>query len=263
MEEQKELFDIRELQKRTILPKKVPRINMISIEKIRPNPNQPRNEMGNLEDLVQSIKSKGILEPILVRKKEDYFEIITGERRHAAALFAELKEIPCIELDIPDNEALEISLIENLHRKDLNPFEEAFALKALSDVYGYTHQKISEKIGKSRVYVTEMISITKLPAEIIRKCQEKNVNSKSVLVQLTRLHRNEKETEKIIEKIKERELKREDLRRIKREREKPYIFSFRPESKEFSLRLRFKRKEVEKQEIIRILEEILRKLKEE
>jgi len=102
-----------------------PTIRMIPINKIDPNPRQARSELGNIKELMLSIKNKGILEPILVRPKEGRYEIIAGERRYMASKRIGLNEIPCIEMNVEDNEALELALIENLQRKDLDVFEEA------------------------------------------------------------------------------------------------------------------------------------------
>jgi len=120
-----------------------PRIRLIPLDKIDPNPHQARSELGNIQELMDSIKAKGILEPILIRSKANRFEIIAGERRFIASKNIGLKEIPCIEMDVEENEAMEISLIENLQRKDLDIFEEADGLNALIDLYGYNHQEVS------------------------------------------------------------------------------------------------------------------------
>lgn len=128
-----------------------PRVRMIPIDMIDPNPRQARSELGNIDELMLSIKEKGILEPILVRPKAGRYEIIAGERRHVASRNAGLKEIPCIEMRVEDNEAMEIALIENLQRKDLDVFEESDGLMALANVYGYNHGEIakkSEKLGQ-------------------------------------------------------------------------------------------------------------------
>jgi len=129
-----------------------PRIRMISIDSIDPNTRQARSELGNMEELMLSIKEKGVLEPILVRPKAGRYEIIAGERRHVASKKAGLKEIPCIEMRVEDNEAMEIALVENLQRKDLDVFEEADGLKALADVYEYNHGEIAKKNWKSKIY---------------------------------------------------------------------------------------------------------------
>ena len=123
---------------------------LIPIEDIQPNPKQPRQTIGDLTELTASIRDKGILEPILVRKVGGHFEIIAGERRFRAAGKAGLSEIPCVVRETTDAEMMEIALVENLQRKDLSPFEEADGLRTLAEAYGYTHELMAEKIGKSR-----------------------------------------------------------------------------------------------------------------
>jgi ParB family chromosome partitioning protein len=123
----------------------------IPIHLIEANPDQPRSTMGDLSGLTKSITDKGVLEPILVRPRDDgRFTIISGERRFRAAIEAGLAEIPCIEMDVADNELLEIALIENLQRKDLSPFEEADGYRALQEKHAYTHEQIADAVGKSR-----------------------------------------------------------------------------------------------------------------
>ena len=117
---------------------------LVPIEEIETNPDQPRRSVGDLEELKKSIESRGVLEPILVRPMDSgRFRIIAGERRFRAALEAGLAEVPCIEMEVPDNEVLEIALIENLHRRDLHPFEEASGYTSLSEKHGYTQQRIA------------------------------------------------------------------------------------------------------------------------
>ena len=127
---------------------------VVAIELLDPNPNQPRQVMGDLSELVASIAEKGIIEPIIVRRRQDRFQIIAGERRYQAAVQAGLSEVPVIIRDIDDDEVTEIALIENLQRKDLTPFEEAEALAQLSERGGLTHDKIAKRVGKSRTAVT-------------------------------------------------------------------------------------------------------------
>jgi ParB family transcriptional regulator, chromosome partitioning protein len=127
---------------------------LIPIEDVLANPNQPRQTLGDLSELAASVRQKGILEPILVRPKGGRFEIIAGERRFRAAVEAGLAEIPCIVRETSDAETMELALIENLQRKDLSPFEEADGLKALAETHGYTHEKMAEKLGKSRSSLT-------------------------------------------------------------------------------------------------------------
>jgi ParB family chromosome partitioning protein len=125
---------------------------MIPVDKVRPNPEQPRKALGDLRELTESIKEKGVLEPLLVRyvAREDAYDIISGERRYHSARAAGLREVPCIEKIADDAETLEIALIENLQRKDLTPFEEAEGLYRLGEQFAYTHEDIAKKIGRAR-----------------------------------------------------------------------------------------------------------------
>lgn len=160
---------------------------IIPINQIAPNPNQPRVEIGDLTELSSSIKQKGVLEPLLVKPNGDgTWMIIAGERRWRAANLAGLREVPCIELDIDEQSIAEIALIENLQRKDLNIWEEADGLAYLSNRFGYTHEEIAQKIGKSRSTVTESFSIAGLPESIRTKCREAGINTKSTLLEIAR-----------------------------------------------------------------------------
>ncbi len=116
----------------------------IPLELLRPNPHQPRQSFERLEELVASIQRVGILEPLLVRRAASGYQIVSGERRYRAARAAQLEEVPCIVLDVDDARALEIALIENLQRQDLSAFEEAEALQALIDQFGFTHDDVAE-----------------------------------------------------------------------------------------------------------------------
>lgn len=238
--------------------KKTLSIKVIPLELIDPNPLQPRSDLGDLSELVSSIKEKGVLEPILVRKKDDRFEIISGERRFRASADAGLKEIPCIEVDVSDNEALEIALIENLQRKDLTPFEESYGLKLLTELYGYTHKEIAEKIGKSRTSITESISISKIPADIAQKCKELSITSKSVLVEIARLKSRDKMIE-AIEKFTSGLFSRESIRKVKKERKtKNFLFKFKGDN--FLLKINFRKDNITKEDIISALKSVINKL---
>jgi len=159
----------------------------IAIEMIEPNPEQPRNEFGDLRELTASIKEKGVLEPLLVQvKPEGGWMIIAGERRWRASKLAGLTEVPCIEIETDDQGVAEIALIENLQRKDLNIWEEADGLKALADRFGYTQEEIAQKISKSRSTVTELMTIAGLPAEIRERCRGANIASKATLLEVAR-----------------------------------------------------------------------------
>ncbi len=145
------------------------RIWHIPLSDITANPDQPRKEFSHaeMEQLVLSIKAHGIMQPITVTEKDDGgYEIIAGERRYRAATIAEFPTIPAIVRSATDQEKLELGLIENIQRQDLNPIEEAFAYQRLSDEFGLTQQKISEQVGKSRSLIANTIRLLDLPTEI-------------------------------------------------------------------------------------------------
>jgi len=249
-----------------------PLVRLIALDKIEPNPRQARNELGDIEELMSSIKSKGILEPIIVRPRGDKYEIIAGERRFVASRNIGLKEIPCIEMSVSDNEAMEISLIENLQRKDLDIFEEADGLKVLMDMYEYSHGQISDKIGKARSTITEIINISRIPPAVRKLCQTHALDkNRSLLIEISKL-KNEEEMLRLAENIVERGLKREDTRDFTKylkgkdgEGKKPkyYIFNYSPkEDKSYSVKIEFKKESVSRAEVIRVLEDLLTKLKQ-
>jgi len=137
-------------------------------EQIKPNPFQPREDFDqqNIEELAQSIKEKGVIQPLLVRRKGDNYELIAGERRLRASKSMGLKEIPVIVRDVSDQDSLELALIENIQREELNPIEEAHAYQHLMDKFQVTQEKISAVLGKSRVAITNTLRLLKLPHEI-------------------------------------------------------------------------------------------------
>lgn len=145
------------------------RIWHIPLSDITPNPDQPRKEFSHaeMEHLVLSIKKHGIMQPITVTEKDDGgYEIIAGERRFRASTIAELPTIPAIVRSATNQEKLELGLIENIQRQDLNPIEEAFAYQRLSDEFGLTQQNISDQVGKSRSVIANTIRLLDLPNEI-------------------------------------------------------------------------------------------------
>lgn len=160
----------------------------IAIDLIEPNPEQPRREIGDLTELSASIKEKGVLEPLLVKPVAGTgkWMIIAGERRWRSAKLAGLAEVPCIEMDLDENDIAEIALIENLQRKDLNVWEEADGLKSLIERFGYTQEQVAQKISKSRSTVSEFMSIANLPDGIRDRCKTANISSKSTLLEVAR-----------------------------------------------------------------------------
>ena len=134
---------------------------VVAIDQIDPNPNQPRQVMGDLSELMASIAEKGIIEPLVVRQRGERYQIVAGERRYQAAVQVGLQELPVVIRDVDDTEVIELALIENLQRKDLTAFEEAEALQALAEQCGYTHEDLARRLGKSRTSITESLALAR------------------------------------------------------------------------------------------------------
>lgn len=236
---------------------------MIPIERLEPNPKQPRVEFGDLSELVASVREKGVLEPLLVRPSEvgGRFMIISGERRFRAAREVGLRELPCIEMDVDDRAVAEIALIENLQRKDLTPFEEAEGLMVLVDRFGYTHEDVARKIGKSRSSVTEALSIAGLPADIKDECRRADIASKSLLLQIVR-QPDIGAMRGFVRRILDEGLTRDDARRAravntgkagKAVRPRAFVYRYSPAGRGFTVEVRFRRSQVARDELIAAL----------
>ena len=145
-----------------------PSVIQIAVEQIKPNRFQPRKEFVDaaLQELCASIKEKGVITPVLVRKSIRGYELIAGERRFRASQLAGLKTVPAIIKDVTDEEALELALIENIQREDLNPLEEAKAFKQLADQFNLTHEQVAQKVGKDRSTVTNILRLLELPESV-------------------------------------------------------------------------------------------------
>jgi len=244
---------------------------LIPIEDIEPNPHQPRQALGDLSELVASVREKGILEPILVRPKGSRFQIIAGERRFRAATEAGLAEIPCVVRETSDAETMEIALIENLQRKDLSAFEEADGLKILAETYGYTHEKMAERIGKSRSALTETLSLTAMPDHVRELCRLADISSKSLLLQVVRQSDPQKMVS-LIGQLQQEGATRQTARRLAREgkakasakgRPHHYVFRYQPKERSFSLSLQFRKSQVPREEVVRALQSIIEDLTRE
>jgi ParB family chromosome partitioning protein len=243
----------------------VPVGRLIAVDRLYPNPDQPRVEIGDLTELIASVREKGILEPLLVRPSNErpgYWMIIAGERRWRAAREAGLREVPCIELEVDDRAVAEIALIENLQRKDLTPWEEADGLLALSERFGYTHEEIARKVGKSRSTVTEALSIATLPPEIRERCRRADITSKSLLLQIVR-QPDEEAMRRMVDEIIRRGMTRDEARAARRasgaasKRAAPYTFRHQAADGEYRVEVRFRRAQVEPSEVRRALEAAL------
>ena len=155
----------------TTTPERARTQRRVPIEYLRPNPRNPRRNFSDaeLDELAASIKQRGIIQPVVVRSvrgAKDAYEIIAGERRWRAAQRAALHEIPIVPLEASDSEALELAIIENVQRTDLNPLEEGAGYQALASEYGHSHEDIAKIVGKSRSHVTNTLRLLKLPEPV-------------------------------------------------------------------------------------------------
>lgn len=235
---------------------------LIALEKLDPNPHQPRVDIGDLSELINSIREKGVLEPLLVKPLHTIgrWMIIAGERRWRAAGAAELREVPCIELDVDDQAVAEIALIENMQRKDLTPWEEADGLRALCEKYGYTHEEVAKKVGKSRSSITEALSISALPLDLRNQCRRADISSKSLLLQIVR-QPDEESMWRMVQKVTLQGLNRDGAREVRKQEnvsrgaasssgssssgERPFVFRHTAPESEYKLEVTFRRARVE------------------
>jgi len=241
---------------------------LIAVVDLEANPFQPRAQMGDLSGLIASVKEKGVLEPLIVRcTDQGRFQLISGERRLRAAQAAGLKAVPCVEIDADDGEALEVALVENIQRRDLNAFEEGDGFLALKERFGHTHQTLAEKLGRSRSAVTEALSISKIPEPVRELCHSRDVLSRSALLQVARAGTRER-MESTVLRIAAGGAQREDLVKERKEAEgkakpgRPKHFKFRwqPEEKSFAVQINFKKQRVSKAEVVTAVRNLLEEL---
>ena len=240
---------------------------LVPIDDLDPNPNQPRQVMGDLAELMASIAEKGIIEPIIVRQRGPRFQIVAGERRYQAAVQVGLREVPIVIREVDDHEIIEVALIENIQRKDLTAFEEAEALQSLASRCGYTHEDMARKLGKSRSSITESLSLTHMPEEVRTLCRLADISSKSLLLEIVRQGDPQKMVA-LIEKIardggptREAVRKEKEAARPKAGRPKHYTFSYKAPTKAFRLQLRFAKSRVDRDEVIEALQAIIKELR--
>ncbi|MEQ1642587.1 MAG: ParB/RepB/Spo0J family partition protein [Pyrinomonadaceae bacterium] len=151
----------------------------IDIDLISPNPEQPRTRFAeeNLEELTQSIRTNGVVQPIVVRQRGNRYEIVAGERRWRASQRAELRRIPAVVKEVSDDKMLELALIENIQRQELNPVEEARAYSKLIADLELTQEVVAERVGKSRTVVTTAIRLLRLPGEVLREIEHGRISA--------------------------------------------------------------------------------------
>ncbi|MBS4024947.1 MAG: ParB/RepB/Spo0J family partition protein [Clostridia bacterium] len=194
----------------------------IPANNIMPNQFQPRKyfDRESLEELAQSIKEHGIVQPLAVRKKGDKYELIAGERRLRAAKIAGLTEVPAVVLELEDRQMAEVSLIENVQREDLNPIEEAFSYHKLINEFNITQEELAKRVGKSRPYIANLVRLVNLPDEIQQMVRDEELTAgharcllgigdetKQVIFaeQIILKHLSVRQTEKLIKAMLERE----------------------------------------------------------
>jgi len=238
---------------------------MIPLDKLDPNPEQPRVDFGDLTELTASIAEKGVLEPLLVKPNRltGRWMIIAGERRFRSAQKAGLKEVPCVEMEVDDGTIAEIALIENMQRKDLTVWEEADGLLALCERFGYTHDDVARKVGKSRTTVTEAMAIARIPDDVREICRQADINAKSSLLQIVR-QPDDDSMISLAKKIASQGLNRNDAREVRRQEmgprvvpeAKPYTFKYASPDKDFNLEIKFRASEVADSDVALILRAI-------
>ncbi len=249
---------------------------VIPIDQIAPNPEQPRVDIGDLTELSSSIAQNGVLEPLLVKPNGNgTWMIIAGERRWRAANLAGLTEVPCIELDLDEKSIAEIALIENLQRKDLTIWEEADGYAYLAGRFGYTHEEIAKKIGKSRTTVTESMTIAGLPESIRVKCRQSKITAKSSLLEIARQF-DEQAMHDFVDNIGTNSLKRQKSSAQSKTKEnqtqvnqveqtvsnnKENTFEYKSAENNFALEISFKDKNVfDDKDVLRALKEVFAKV---
>ena len=189
----------------------------LPIEEIRPNPYQPRKEFDKkaLEELSESIKTHGIFTPLLVRKSVSGYDLITGERRLRAAKMAGLKTVPAIQVEFTEEQMMEIAILENVQREDLNPIEEAAAYESLIQKLGYTQEKLAERVGKSREYCANIMRLLKLPEDVQSMVVNKQLTMSHVRPLLSL--NDEEEIYEAAEKIKKNKISVREVEAYDRE----------------------------------------------
>jgi ParB family transcriptional regulator, chromosome partitioning protein len=256
---------------------------LIPVESIAGSQDQPRSDLGDLGDLTSSVSTHGVLEPLLVRPRPNAagYELVSGQRRLHAAIAAGLSEVPCIELHVSDQAALEIALIENLQREDLSSFEEAEGFQTLITKYGYTHEQVALAVGRSRVTVTETLKLLDIPREIRDECRHADISAKGILLEIAKAGGPE-EMRTLARAIVERRLDRDAVRRLRQDLAsagtpqapdadsppprslRPFVLRYRHPDQRFSFALSFRSDaQPDPGEVIAALEELIVQLRED
>lgn len=210
-------------------------ITEIDVDLIDPNPEQPRSRFPeeNLNELAQSIKNNGIIQPIIVRGNNNRYEIVAGERRWRAAQKAGLQKVPVVVKDVTDDKLLELALIENIQRQELNAVEEAKAYRKLVETIGLTQEMIADRVGKNRTVITTYLRLLKLPQEVQKLIEEEKISAghgrallmtddaeaqKRIANMIVEMSLSVREAEKAVKRVK-----RDGGKTFEREKQKPKI----------------------------------------
>ncbi len=241
-----ENLDLASIEKRIYETSNNEEIVNLKLSELRPNPYQPRKtfDEGSIDELASSIKEHGVIQPIIVKKSIKGYEIIAGERRFRASKKLGLETIPAIIRDFTDEQMMEIALLENLQRENLNAIEEAIAYQSMIDKLNLTHEQLAKKVGKSRSHITNMLGLLRLPKEVQDMITKKEISMGHARV-LSKLE-DEKQIIETAQKIVEENIPVRELEE-------------KTDSKEFEKRVKIKRKTniSEKNEDYKYVEELL------
>jgi len=241
-----ENLDLASIEKRIYETSNSEEIVNLKLSELRPNPYQPRKtfDEASIDELASSIKEHGVIQPIIVKKSIKGYEIIAGERRFRASKKLGLETIPAIIRDFTDEQMMEIALLENLQRENLNAIEEAIAYQSMIDKLNLTHEQLAKKVGKSRSHITNMLGLLRLPKEVQDMITKKEISMGHARV-LSKLE-DEKQIIETAQKIVEENIPVRELEE-------------KTDSKEFEKRVKIKRKTniSEKNEDYKYVEELL------
>ena len=240
-----------------------PKLFQLPVDSIDRDPSQPRGDMGDISDMVSSIKQFGILQPVIVERVDgDRYQLIMGERRLTAAKKAGLKTIPAIVRTIDEHRKLEIQVIENLHRKAFHPVEEAQAYQRLIDEHGHRHEDLAKILGRSRTSITQTLRILSLPSDMLDEARKSDVVSGSVLLEIAK-YEDAGLQRKLLLKALRGEITVKSLREVKRETKEPEA----PKTSQTAIKLegvtvtiKFSTPQHSKEEVRKALEQALSEL---
>lgn len=244
----------------TVFPKDTATFLEIPLEQIVPDPHQPRKELGDLSGLQASIAAHGLMQPLVVSPtKTDLYQLIAGERRYTASKAIGLVTVPALVRTVAEHQRLELQLVENLHRKDLNPLEEATSYQRLMTEFGLTQEDVAHRVGKSPTAINQTLRLLALPAPILAELQTSEVVSKSVLLEVVKA-KNKQAQAALWEQAKLGQLtvqqaRQQKVRQNQTTRVQPTVRQFK--TTQAAITVRFRKAIVTKQEIKAALQEAL------